>query len=633
MKNIIASFIALITLIFSSAIVDITQKNITYRELPRVESVEHLNELLKTAGNNAYYDESIRKNALNEAESTNDTSASTDYSKTNVQVAGVDESDIVKTNGEYIYQLANHELVITKAYPAAEMKIVKKIEYTKFYPSELYIDNNYIIVLGTQYNEYKTEYPTIMDMEKSIAPIYGGYYRGGSITKIMIYDISDYKLVREVEVDGNYLTSRKVDDNVYIITNRYIYSYYPLAEVENDILPIYRDTAINDEYQKIAATEICYFPDFEQSSYMIIAGVNLSDMKKEVNISTYLGASSQVYATKDTLYVANSSYRYSIMPIRPLIDSVTLDISNSSYETKTYIYKFRINNGEAKYIAKGEVPGTIINQFAMDEYKGNFRIATTVGQTWDNTSNNNLYILDENMNMMGSIKGLAKGERIYSVRFMGDKGYIVTYKNVDPLFVIDLSNPNNPKVLGELKIPGYSDYLHPYKDNYLIGFGKDTVVKGYYDWEGKLQETAYEVGMKIALFDVSDFNNPKELYSIKVGDRGSYSEILNNHKALLFSEEKNIIAFPAYVTTSNSIDSRGIPEYGRLTFDGALIYELSLDKGFELKGKITHQNDNYDYQKTVQRILYINDILYTISSKVIKANDINTIKELNKVEL
>ena len=178
---------------------------------------------------------------------------------------------------------------------------------------------------------------------------------------------------------------------------------------------------------------------------------------------------------------------------------------------------------------------------------------------------------------------------------MGEKGYMVTFRMVDPLFAVDLSDPANPKILGELKIPGFSDYLHPYDENHIIGFGRDADMDGF------------ETGMKMALFDVTDPTNPKELYATKIGDRGTFSEILHNHRALLFSKEKDIIAFP-------------------VAFQGAIIYGLDLERGFSLKGKITHIDE-------VDRIIYIGDVLYTTSKGMIKASDMNSLREIKSVAL
>jgi uncharacterized secreted protein with C-terminal beta-propeller domain len=616
-------------------------------QLPKVGSVDNLLKLIENnnefSARNSYkvIEDSMAEapqsgNASNEQQELN--KESKNYSETNTQVEGVDEADVVKTDGEFIYQVNNQKIVIVKAYPADNMKIVKEIKYTRsdnenFTPTEIYVDGDNLVVIG---NTYYYENYAVDNNETQMKRIMPPYYRSKSYTRAMIYDLNTYECVREIEVEGNYISSRKVDSNIYLITNKYIYTYYEIKE-DTDILPLYKDTAVSNEQKCISAENIYYFPNFEQCSYLMVAAFDLDDMDKEVNISTYLGAGNQIYSTSDTLYVTQQKYEYSIL--RNFVADMA--VMPTETDRTTFIYKFDISNGNIVYKAKGEVPGTIINQFSMDEYGDNFRIATTTGDTWNNTSKNNLYILDENMKLVGKIEGLAKGERIYSTRFMGNRCYVVTYRNVDPLFVLDLSDSENPEVLGELKIPGYSQYLHPYDENHLIGIGKDTIVKVSDDWNGEKIENAYEVGMKMAMFDVSDVSKPKELFSTKIGDRGSYSEALNNHKAFLFDKEKNILAFPATVTVSKGVDYNGVPNYGTTEFQGALIFKVDLDEGFKLRGRISHTNIktdqygnyNYDYNKQVERILYIDDVLYTLSKGIIKANSFDTLNVIDSVEI
>lgn len=279
----------------------------------------------------------------------------------------------------------------------------------------------------------------------------------------------------------------------------------------------------------------------------------------------------------------------------------------------------------------------------MDENNGFFRIATTTGEIWRTdslTSKNNVYILDEALQLTGKVEDIAPGEKIYSVRFMGDRGYMVTFKNVDPFFVLDLKNPASPKILGALKIPGFSDYLHPYDDNHIIGFGKETV-----ELSQNGGTNAYYQGLKLAVFDVTDVSHPVEMFKTIIGDRGTDSEALRNHKTLLFDKEKGILSFPVtLMEVKNPVINfkNSILDYDQFTFQGAYVYQFDLLKGFTLRGKITHLKDaellkagqHFKYgSNTVERIIYIKDTLYTISKEMIKANDLESLQERNSLIL
>jgi uncharacterized secreted protein with C-terminal beta-propeller domain len=284
----------------------------------------------------------------------------------------------------------------------------------------------------------------------------------------------------------------------------------------------------------------------------------------------------------------------------------------------------------------------------MDEHNGYFRIATTVYRyTWrtfaedttveESKDTNNVYVLDMNLNVVGELEDLAPGEQIYSARFMGNRLYLVTFRNIDPLFVIDLSNPSNPTVLGQLKVTGYSGYLHPYDENHIIGIGKETE----YDIE---EDFSWYQGVKISLFDVSDVSNPVEVAKYEIGDRGTSSPILYDHKALLFDAEKNLLVIPVLVA---EIDQTRYKEedldwaYGEYVWQGAYVFDISLN-GIEVRGTITHMDDNADllnknyyfgYQYEVQRSLYIENVLYTISNMKVKMNNLETLAEIGTVEL
>jgi len=577
------------------------------------------------------------------------TSGQGDYSTTNVQVQGVDEADVVKTDGEYLYQMNNNMIVISKIYPSNEMKIVKVIdmEEENLYPSELYVDEERMVVIGHSYSNLLISDTIPGGKRISKLP---SYYSSRTV-KLIEYDIKDkrdIKKSREIEVEGSYISSRKIEDKLYLVSSRSCNYYHIMRSGQENLTPSYRDTALGEKFINISYEKIAYFPDCISANYLIVAGVDLGKPKEGVNVSTYLGGGHNIYASGENLYVALiRTEKKSNNPV--IYDSANPQNQDDYRDKESIIYKFAMNEGKLICIGKGVVPGEILNQFSMDEYNGYFRIATTKGEIWRNdehTSKNNLYILDKAMNITGTIEDIAPGEKIYSVRFMGDKAYMVTFKTVDPLFVIDLKNPKSPKILGALKIPGYSDYLHPYDENHIIGFGKDTVEVVHKDIHGnEIGTTAYYLGMKIAMFDVSDMANPKELFVEKIGDRGTTSELLNNHKALLFSKERNLMAFPvtvAEVKEDEENNANMVPRYGQFTFQGAYVYNIDLKEGFKLKGKITHITDDeymkagdywYDSSKNVERILYINDDLYTISKGMIKANDINSLKLKGQLEI
>jgi len=299
--------------------------------------------------------------------------------------------------------------------------------------------------------------------------------------------------------------------------------------------------------------------------------------------------------------------------------------------TRTVIHKISINKENLDYFGKGEVPGYLLNQFSMDESDDRFRIATTSTYNGRFTSfvHNNVYVLDENLKQVGGLENIAPDETIFSARFMGDKLYLVTFEQIDPFFVIDLSQ-DTPKILGELKIPGFSNYLHPYDEDHIIGIGRDTTDPD----KGRVRT----LGLKLALFDVSDFNNPRTVDTITIGTQSTDSEILHDHKALLFDREKNILSMPVrdYERIIFEDDQTGEIRKKSQNWLGFYIYGIDPDKGFNLKGEVEHYSGNgYDYGFDGRnRSFYIDDIVYTVSSEYIKMNDLNEISnEVNEIKI
>jgi inhibitor of cysteine peptidase len=544
------------------------------------------------------------------------TPAGSDYSATNIQVAGVDEADIVKTDGEYIYLVSGNKTIIVKAYPPEQAQILSEIELDGT-TIGLFINGDRLILFQeeTPYYVYYDDLPVV---KESYMP-----YISPKIF-IKVYDVSDREnpqLQRELSANGQYVSSRMIGDYAYVVTNEPVYE-------EADELNLPKVSSGGNETE-IPATDI-YYSDVSDNYYMYttIIAINTQNDDQEPTYETILlGASSNLYVSLNNIYLTFPVWGTDIL------GREVWDFQKSS------IHRIHIEGDKIEYVASGEVPGMVLNQFSMDEYDGYFRVATT---TYEETPRNNVYILDMDLNIVGSLENLAPGETIYSARFMGERGYLVTFEMIDPLFVIDLSDPYNPRVLGELKITGYSNYLHPYDENHIIGIGKEAVEAEEGGFTGGF---AWYQGVKIALFDVSDVSNPVEISEYVIGDRGTDSPALWDHKAFLFDKSRNLMVIPVLVAEiDESQYPEGVPSdaYGEPVWQGAYIFHVSLDGGISLEGRITHieniadpeQEYYYFYSPfSVTRSLYIGDVLYTISDAKIKMNSLENLDYINEVQL
>jgi uncharacterized secreted protein with C-terminal beta-propeller domain len=490
------------------------------------------------------------------------------------------------------------------------------------------IDDKKLVVIGQKYTYSEDTGVKKQLVEPNISIIDSKmiYLPERITTKVYIYNIEDKESIKEernFEIEGSYTSSRKIDNNLYIISDKNMrkYHYFGNKRLLDDInAPVYSDSVEGVDKKEISYDCMYYFPGSISKTSLNIVSLDISKVNSKLNIKSYLGNGENIYCSQDSLYVTYKDYS----PI------VIVEGNNKTYKKqntrewveRTGVYRFALNGESVIYQAKGEVKGSILNQFSMDEYNNHFRIATT-----QSGSTNNIYVMNEDLNITDQINKIAEGEKIYSVRFMGERGYIVTFKLVDPLIVLGLKDPKNISILGQLKIPGYSNYLHPVDENHIIGFGKDAI---------EVDGRAYYMGMKIALFDVSDVKNPVQKFSEEIGDRGTDSEILNNHKALLYSQSNKILAFPINVCklSGEKYDNYGLPAYGKKEFQGAYIYKFGIDSGFELQSKITHiDSNNYSKGKEVSRIMYIDNVLYTISEDMILASDMDGYKELKRVYL
>lgn len=642
----------------SLSLTKLTDRNSRENELPQIDSCNALIEKLELDRDQERYYEMeedmaiplaspsptttrSESKSMTQNEAVADTSGasagSDDFSQTNLQVKGVDEADIIKNDGKYIYMIRGKTVKIIDAFPAGQMKEIATIELDDddFNPSEIYIDKDQMVIIGSVYRSRTMPVEPFNPIggpatSRMIAP----QSFGSSRMKTYLYDISNRsnpKRQRAIEMEGNYQSSRKVGKNVYFVLNQYI-PYYRIQDDQpaDIIIPQFKDSAHgNEDMPMTRCTGIQYFPRFSERNYLIVAGLDISDLDGDLNRRVILGNSQNIYASRENLYVAAPHY---FKGERTVGRDIVIEETNG-----TLIYRFSLNDDEIEYQNQGFVPGNILNQFSMDEYDDHFRIATTQGNFWSNgqdKSFSNMFVLDnQTMNIKGKVTEIAPGERIYSVRFMGAKAYMVTFKKVDPLFVFDVSDHTNPKILGKLKIPGYSDYIHPYDENHIIGFGKDAVEASNDMQESRNLDFAWYQGMKIALFDVSDVENPKEKFVEMIGDRGTESEVLHNHKALLFDKEKNLLAFPVTVHEIKDKENAAPNSYGEPVFQGAYVYSIDKDTGFELRGKVTHMEDDSAFEngniwqysgRMIQRLLYIGEYLYSISPDYVRSYDLKT---------
>jgi uncharacterized secreted protein with C-terminal beta-propeller domain len=560
---------------------------------------------------------------------------SADYSTTNVQVEGVDEADLVKIDGSYAYHLSNNQLLISRIAPANQAKLVSTTKLEDgFYAQDLYVEKDRVMVIGNKYENQV--YPMPMLRNNAIGKALMPQWRSNNVTVAQVWNISDRskpKMLRTVEFDGSIASSRMISGNVYLIMNSYSpYDPLSLQAKEGDLVPAFKDSKAGKTFKAMGGcADVLYYDPQPSRDFLVVASLPISG-QGTINRKLILGTGQTIYSSTDNLYVARQEY-----VSNPVRDSLNPDSWNTQ---KTVVYKFAIKNGQINYKAQSSVPGTLLNQFSMDEYKGNLRLATTKGQVWDSRvpSTNNVYVLSSDMKLTGTLEGMAPGEKIYSVRFMGDRGYVVTFKKVDPLFVLDLSDAFKPSILGKLKIPGYSDYLHPMDATHIIGVGKNAS-------DAPEQSFAWYQGIKMAVFDVSDVANPKEMYKVDIGDRGTDSPALTDHKAFLYSPTKQILSLPIRLAElSPEIKSQSEyagSAYGDYTFQGAYVYRLTLDKGFEFLGRVTHHTDDQaflksgyyygSYDQDVSRVLYTGDSLLTFSNSGIYLNHLNDLKLQSKV--
>jgi inhibitor of cysteine peptidase len=529
--------------------------------------------------------------------------AGREYSRTNVQVKDVEEADIVKTDGTFIYVVSGNALHMVRAYPAESAEIVSTTGFSGT-PISLYLYRDRVALICRDYRP--PEYWRCEPGEHVGSP---GYSEKTVIYIFSVEDPSTPNLEREIVIDGMYTDSRMIGEWLYFLTSN------PVDPESSDIaFPEIRDG------EKGTFTPVAYSIEGRDKAFAFttIGSVSLGS-DAAVNARTFLvGTAGTVYASPTHLYIGILS-----MTDEPVLRHVDAEgrVVGGSASEQTNIYSFSLKDGTIRFAAAGEVDGVLLNQYAMDEYEGYLRLATTMTRSGSRGSeiSNAVTVLDDNLDKLGTVTGIAPDERIYATRFMGDRLYMVTFRETDPFFVIDLSDPSDPVLAGMLKLPGYSDYLHPYDSSHIIGVGK----------------TASWGAVKLSLFDVSDIENPGLVDSVELGEAGSNSAVLDDPKAFLFDKEKDILVLPLHLTGLYDESSKGgYSILRRNVWGGAYVFSVDPDQGFSLKGKVKHYDEHSGDQAQVKRALYIEDTLYTISARAIYMSDLgDDVRYVNDVRL
>ena len=563
---------------------------------------------------------------------------SREYSNTNLQVKNVDEADITKTDGKYIYSISDNNVLITDVSNPEKMEVVG--------------------VIGGSDKEIPVD--LILNTDKHCLVVIKESGNSNSNTYVSIYNISNIKEIKTektFELKSNYYTSRAVNGYIYIISTGSLRQKDQNDKNDKEIDISYTE---DNEYKEIDLRNIQYLKGEESAYQTLVASYKLGSTEP-INVNSYLFSAENVYVSENNIYIADSSYDDSdedtignsfkhLFGPGGLLGWLHYEIegsNNYTYTNKTNINKIAINEeGKTNYIDSAKVNGKTINQFSMDEYNNEFRIAL-----YESGKGSRIVVFDENLKQIGETEYIEPTENMYASRFIGNRAYLVTYRNMDPLFVFDLSNGENPKLLGKLEIPGYSTYLQAYDEDHLIGIGMNSETKINKDSMGRVISSSTVItGMKMAIFDVSDVKNPKQISQTTIGDRYTTSAVLDNHKALLFSKAKGIICIPVntYDTRMEVTDSTNIStiindyksynsRYKNMS-EGYLVYNINLDEGFKLKGNITHElstsDPNSNYSKSdLLRGLWIEDYLFTISQSEMKANRISDLKLFDALNL
>jgi uncharacterized secreted protein with C-terminal beta-propeller domain len=530
------------------------------------------------------------------------------FTTSNVQVQGVDELDKVKTDGVYLYVATSQSISIIKAFPANSAALVSTIS----------LPNHNILGISIA--------------PQRLAVI--SQSRVNASVDLRLYDLSNPatpNLINSLGVGGEFVGARVSQGYFYMVVQQPSY----VVTGNGNVTAAY-PTVVEDGVSSVLRPGSTYYtPNKAQISvYTMVLSMSMSTGSERAQ-AVLTGPSSTIYVSASNIYVVYSNF------YQWYADGIPGDVFNGGgvvtrvggivQQQNSTVFRVSYSSGNITVKAAGSFPGGVLNQFSMDEYKGYFRVATS-GSAYINgvgTRSDDVYVLDQNLTQVGVIRNIAPGENIYSVRFEGDKGYVVTFQQIDPLFTISFTDPTKPVILSALKVSGFSDYLHPFGTDYLIGVGKDAVAapNGNFAWY---------LGLKLSLFHVASDGNSTEAARYMIGDRGTDSPVLNDHLAFTFDTTTNTMVIPVslnVVSSSQPPYPGSPPPFGQFVWQGVYVFNVSTG-GFKLLGTVSQDlSGQRPGTHQIDRSVIIGSVLYTVSQNEVMASDLSSFSTLATVHL
>ena len=580
---------------------------------------------------------------------------SDDYSTTNVQEPGVDESDIVKNDGNYIYTLSGDLIHIIQAVPVEEMAEVATVEIETGGHS-LYLRGKQLVAIssGGYYGGYYggaepgvavdgdagdsdgvdsgstdsnpgTVEPTVVKASTAMSMV--GPWYDGSETTVTILDVSDPAnpvASKTIRFEGNLASSRVVGDKLHLVLTTLPQLPYGTSTdaVESVTLEEWLpDVQVISSDASVQTTDAVSWQNAlrpaEPNGYAmtVVATVDLADLAAPIATTSVTANVETVYASTSALYLTDTAYNYD-------------DFSSRS---DTTLHKLAFTDTGTEYIASGRVAGRPLSQYSLSEYQDYLRIATTSEEFSFNGEElaSAVFVLGVNdaaLEVVGKVENIASGEKIYAARFMGDRGFLVTFRRIDPLFTMDLSNPADPRIVGELKVPGFSDHIQLLDANHLLTVGRNAEEADGFAWVQ---------GVMLTIFDITDMADPQILEingtkaRVEIGGRGTYSEACSDPKAFNFYPAQDALALPIDLFEGDTMGWN----YGEHAFTGLYVYRVTVESGFELLGRIgssdgANESDCYIGYSGSTRGVFIGDHVYSVTGTSVQAaslDDVDTI--------